>query len=173
MRCLFGCLCVCALVVTSPLSVSAQAASEDSLSSWQVEAKPAPEEPALQLKLDAAGVEVVPSPPRTPDGYTLKEMELRVKRARIGLIVSAGVYVAAIVPWAADPNTSGDWITGFELAGFALWAGGTVGMIACGALLGVRKRKLHKQKREFRLQQAQYERPRRVQWDNARSRLVF
>lgn len=68
---------------------------------------------------------------------------------------------------AADPNTSGDSITGFELAGFALCAGGTVGMIACGALLGVRKRKLRKAR------QAHYGQPRRVQWDLARSRLVF
>ena len=31
----------------------------------------APEEPALQLKVDDAGVDVVPSPPRTAYGYTL------------------------------------------------------------------------------------------------------
>jgi hypothetical protein len=75
--------------LTLPLSVSAQAAEEDSLSSWQVDEgasleQPASEEPALQLELDDAGVGVVPPPPRTLDGYTLEEMELRVKRARIG-----------------------------------------------------------------------------------------
>jgi hypothetical protein len=77
--------------LTLPLSVSAQAAEEDSLSSWQVDEgasleQPASEEPALQLELDDAGVGVVPPPPRTLDGYTLEEMELRVKRARIGRI---------------------------------------------------------------------------------------
>jgi hypothetical protein len=40
-------------------------------------------------------------------------------------------------------------------------------MIATGALLGVRKRKRR------RLEEAHYGTPRRVQWDLARSRLVF
>jgi hypothetical protein len=62
--------------LTLPLSVSAQPAEEDSPSSWQVDEgtsleQPAPEEPALQLELDDAGVGVVPPPPRTLDGYTL------------------------------------------------------------------------------------------------------
>jgi hypothetical protein len=48
-----------------------------------------------------------------------------------------------------------------------VWGGGAVGMIISGALLGVRKRKLR------RLQEAHYGAPRRVQWDLARSRLVF
>ena len=95
MRYLFGFICLLALVAL-PQSVSAQPADEDSLSSWQVDEgasleQPAPEEPALQLKLDEAGVGVVPPLPRTADGYTLEEMELRVKRARIGLGVSLGV----------------------------------------------------------------------------------
>ena len=49
-----------------PLSANAQAAEE--LPS---------EEPALQLKLDDAGVEVAPTPPRTADGYTLEEIPNR------------------------------------------------------------------------------------------------
>ena len=85
MRCLFGFLCVCALVETLPLSASAQ---EEEVSS-----EPAPDEPALQLRLDSAGVEAVPSAPRTGDGYTLEEMELRVKRAKIGLWSTAGATV--------------------------------------------------------------------------------
>ena len=40
-------------------------------------------------------------------------------------------------------------------------------MIVTGALLGARKRKLRT------LQEAHYGRPHRVQWDIARSRLVF
>jgi hypothetical protein len=40
-------------------------------------------------------------------------------------------------------------------------------MIATGILLGVRKRK------RSRLQEADYGRPGRVQWDLARSRVVF
>jgi hypothetical protein len=40
-------------------------------------------------------------------------------------------------------------------------------MIATGILLGVRKRDRRS------LQEARYERPRRVQWDFARSQVVF
>jgi hypothetical protein len=44
---------------------------------------------------------------------------------------------------------------------------GAVGMIVTGTLLGIRKDELH------RLKEARYERPRRVQWDFARSQVVF
>jgi hypothetical protein len=175
MRYSIGFMFVLAGLVALPLNVSAQAESEDSLSSWQVEAKPTPEEPALQLKLDDTGVGVVPSPWRTPDGYTLEEMELRVKRAKIGLGVSGGVLGAGMVLLVAGLSgcteivggTCADWAdpVGFAGAGIAL-AGG----IAIYAALGIwvhRKRKLR------RLEQAHYGAPRRVQWDPAQSRLVF
>jgi hypothetical protein len=75
MRCLVGFVCVLGLVA-SPVSVGAQAE----------------EEPALQLQLDDAGVEVTPYfpgtatySPGTVDGYTLEEMDRRVQRARAGL----------------------------------------------------------------------------------------
>jgi hypothetical protein len=48
-----------------------------------------------------------------------------------------------------------------------LAVGGAAGMIISGAVLGVRKGKLR------RLQHAHHGTPRRVQWDLARSRLVF
>jgi len=138
-------------------------------------AEPAPEEPALQLKLDDAGVEVTPSPPRTVDGYTLEEMELRVKRAIIGIGSSAlAFFVGGILMGSGFIGDCG-WGGGAErercdrraYAGTALAAGGAVGMIATGILLGVRKR----QRRQLR--QAHYATPRRVQWNLARSRLVF
>jgi hypothetical protein len=47
-----------------------------------------------------------------------------------------------------------------------LMISGAVGMIVTGTLLGIRKGELR------RLQAADYGRPRRVQWDLARSRLV-
>ena len=140
--------------------------------------EPAPEEPALELKLDDAGVGVVPSPPRTPEGYTLEEMELRVKRARTGLYVSAGVYVIGLA--VAIPGATGD--CGYVYWGYAtpparcdplLYGGtvlslfGVVGMITSGVLL-----RRHKRDRDW-LRQAHYGTPRRVQWDLARSRLVF
>jgi hypothetical protein len=46
-------------------------------------------------------------------------------------------------------------------------AGGGVGLIVSGVLLGVQKQ------RQRELQETHYGSPRRVQWDPARSRLVF
>ena len=175
MRYLFGFLCVCASVGTLPQSASAQDAEEGATSQQNLEepsSEPAPEEPALQLKLDAAGVEVAPSPPRTADGYTLDEMELRVKRAKIGLwstagaTVLGGVMVGASFPCMSDATLE-DGCWGPFISGALIGFSGGVGMIVTGALLGARKRKLRS------LQDADYGRPRRVQWDPARSRVVF
>ncbi len=174
MRCLFGFLCVCALVGISPQSASAQGGEEGTTSEPNLQ-EPALEEPALQLTLDAAGVEVALTPPRTADGYTLEEMNLRVRRAGFGLggsgvaFVIGGVLVASGISgecgWGGDvPREKCDRLA---YAGAALAGGGAAGMIATGILLGVRKRDRR------RLQEADYGRPRRVQWDLARSRVVF
>jgi hypothetical protein len=182
MRYLVGFVVVVALVA-SPLSVSAQAGEEGTTVQPSAEepapsSEPASKEPALQLQLDSAGVDVVPSPPRTADGFTLEEMELRVKRARTGLIVSAGVYVIGLA--VAIPGAVGD--CGYVYYGYAtpparcdplLYTGstltflGVVGMITSGVMLRRRKRD-----RNW-LRQAQRTTPRRAQWDLARSRLVF
>jgi hypothetical protein len=174
---------VLAGLVALPLSVSAQPGEEATTVEPNAEepapsSEPAPEEPALQLQLDDAGVEVAPRPPRTPDGFTLEEMELRVKRARTGLIVSAGVYVIGLA--VAIPGAVGD--CGYVYYGYAtpparcdplLYTGstltflGVVGMITSGVMLRRRKRD-----RNW-LRQAQSTTPRRAQWDLARSRLVF
>ena len=82
-----------------PFSVSAQSEagpSEPNLQEPAPSSEPAPEQPALQLELDDDSVKLVPSPPPTVDGYTLEEMKLRVKRARIGLGVSALSTVVGI-----------------------------------------------------------------------------
>ena len=162
---------VLAGLVALPQSVRAQDAEQGATS------EPAP----LQLELDSGGVAVVPSLPGTADGYTLEEMELRVKRAKIGIGASAlSLVVGGILAGVAVPNLScessgtgvGDcpipgWSLPVFVTGVILAGGGVLGMIATGALLGVRKRKLR------RLQEAHYATPRRVQWDQARSRLVF
>jgi hypothetical protein len=253
---------VLAGLVALPLSASAQTGEEHSLSFWHDEAlkialfssspapssETAPEEPALQLKLDDAGVQVAPGyAPRTPDGYTLEETELRVKRVRIALLSSTGVFVVgtalALAGYARafpatekyspdavmlaglsllgagalgmlvsggmlssrardlrrvrplDPrarrariallSSTGVLLLGGMIAGLSpitsngyerfavLWAGvgvasaGSLGMLVSGPVLGARKRKLR------RLRQTHYGTPRRVQWDLARSRLVF
>jgi hypothetical protein len=172
-------------LVALPLSASAQAEESEEAPKHAVEQEPAPtseptpEEPALQLKLDDAGVEVAPSPPRTLDGYTLEQMERRVKRARTGLLVSgmsmlggtvlllaggleyadcAGSFGDCVVPSAAGP---------LMITGGVLMAGGFVGLVASGILKRNRKRDRDS------LQQAAYATRRRVQWDLAQSRLVF
>ena len=177
MRYVFGFLCVCALVGTLPLSASGQASEADTTPEPNLEepapsAEPAPEEPALQLQLDKSGVEVVPSPPRTPHGYMLEEMEVRVKRAKIGLWSTAGVtVVGGVILGASVPCALGKTLEeaclGVFMSGAVVAFSGAVGMIVTGALLGARKRKL----REF--DEAQHRRPHRVQWDLETSRVVF
>ena len=89
-------------LVALPVSAGAQAEESEEAPKQAVDeepapsSEPAPEEPALQLRLDDAGVEVVPSAPPTVDGYTLEETQLRVKRARIGLLSSAGAFLVGI-----------------------------------------------------------------------------
>jgi len=167
MRYLVGFVLLLALVA-SPLGVSAQTAGEVSAS------EPAPEEPALQLKLDAAGVEVTPSPSRTEDGYTLEEMEVRVKRAKIGLwstagatVVGTGMAFAAFgaawscaLAWSPSCSSPPGWVAPVGWTGMVLMVGGISGMIACGIL----KRRRRRDRDRLR---------RRVQWDPARSRVVF
>jgi len=136
-----------------PLGASAQPAEEDSLSSWQVDEgagleQPAPEKPALELKLDDAGVDVVPSPPRTVDGYTLEEIELRIRRARIGLLSTTGVFVVGAALSLVGAGTSSSSSNVYEdplvVTGLSILVGGTVGMIASGIVLGVRNRELRR-----------------------------
>jgi len=99
-------------------------------------------------------------------------MELRVKRAKIGLIVVSIVpaIVGGIMVGAANAQCLlGEWTEScnrLENAGIAVMSAGGAAMIATGALLGVRKRKLRRGR-------AHYGRPHRVQWDLAQSRLVF
>jgi len=180
MRYLFGFLCVCALVAALPQSASAQdaeegAAAESNLEEPAPSAWPAPEEPALQLQLDDAGVGVVPSPPRTPDGYTLEEMDVRVRRAKIGLGSSAaalfagGMFVGVGIGEAfGHAATVPKRYIAYVWTGTALLVGGFAGMVASGILLGKRKRD-----RDWLRRQAHYGTPRRVQWDVVRSRMVF
>ena len=166
---------------TLPLSVSAQAEGPEEAPEQAAEqgpapsSEPAPEEPALQLKLDDAGVEVAPS------YRAFKEMDRRVKRARIGLGVSIVAMTVVgpplIVAGTAASLSSCEWggaedcsppeVPGLIAAGAFVTAGGLAGTIASGILLRRRKRERDS------LWQAHYGTPRRVQWDVARSRLVF
>jgi hypothetical protein len=137
-----------------PLSTSAQAGeegatSEQNLQEPEPSSEQVPEEPALQLKLDDAGVEVVPSPPRTADGYTLDEMKLRVKRARIGLLSTAGVSLVGmglVIAGArvsnTQPSSDDKPANALKFSGVSLLLGGFAGMIATGIVLKTRRRQL-------------------------------
>jgi len=187
---------VLAALVGFPQGVNAQPAEEDSLSSWQVDegasleqpapeepaptSEPAPEEPALQLKLDEAGIQVMESPPPTVDGYpqrvqiTDEWTDPRVRRPRIGFIVSTGVFGFGLLAvggaglaayGASDPDPSERAAIAFG----AIAGAGVVGMVTAGGIWGHRWRQLRKGLGNV----SDSRTPRRVQWDLARSRLVF
>jgi hypothetical protein len=158
-RYLFGFLCVCALVGTSPLSASAQAGEEGATPEPNLQ-EPAPEEPALQLKLDDAGVEVAPTPARTFGGYTLEELELRKRRAGLALIAPAVVTTAGIVLFVYgtsgdcydDQADDWDYRDGCRRprdAGMVLTISGGVGMIVGSVLYGVRAKEFRRAAKDY------------------------
>lgn len=182
MRYVAGFVFVLTLVVL-PVSAGAQDGEEGATSgpNLQQPAPPseaAPEEPALQLQLDDAGVQVTSSPAR------VAWAEHAVERHRRGLIISSvffGVGVGVIagsVAWAPHAECGDDDPATFDLCiptgpivlgtfGAIMATGGLIGM----AVKGARLAKSNSQLRE--LKEAHYGTPRRVQWDLARSRLVF
>ena len=145
--------------------LGAQPAPEDSLSSWQLEAKPAPEEPALELERDPV----------------LQAMELRVKRAKIGIIASGvalgvGFFagIAALVAGTAnatcvsiDPGDpcppTPSWVRSAGITSAVLMGSGLVGMVTSSVIVRRRERELRRS----------YPIPTRGQWDPAQWRLVF
>ena len=161
MRYLVGFVFVLALVA-SPLTASAQAGEEGSLDSWKLEYEP--------------------SPSRTE----LKEIDLRVKRAGIGMGVSAGsVAVGGVLALAGlgQCGIMGPWTetcNRLTWSGIAIASAGAVAWIATGILYGVRQRERRRLRRRYHpiripthWDQHSYAPPRRVQWDLAQSRLVF
>ncbi|MGB8221341.1 MAG: hypothetical protein WCF10_02085 [Polyangiales bacterium] len=167
-------LLVCALAVVLSSSLNASAQDEGTTQKLQERrSERASEATALQLNLDAAGVAVMPGAPRTVDGYTLKQMEKRVQRAKRGLIGSSvffglgltgtGIGLAAL--YTSDSlNLSGG--VGALMAG-AVGFAGMVGMAVAGGRWHARKRKLRT------LREAEHGITHRLQWDVETSRLVF
>ena len=182
MRYLVGFVFVLALVA-SPQSASAQAGEEGTISEPNLQepapsAEPAPDQPALEIQLDPSGADVVPSAERYTLQYSAHLLEtVPVGRARKGLIGSGvalgvggvlfGVSYMDFRIWASADSPPPSWQRPVRVTGGVLMVGGAASMIATGVLLGVRKRKLR------RLEEADYGRPRRVQWDLAQSRLVL
>ena len=174
---------VCALVA-SPLTVSAQAGEEGATAESNLEvpapsAEPAPEEPALQLKLDDAGVGIASSSPRT------EYLKTDVRRARGWLSASVISFVGgaammgvafANIQFAPQlcfsepcPQTPA-WAIPVAVTGLVLVTGGLAGMIVAG-------RKLAGSKKQLRwyagASPSLHRKARRAQWDLAQSRLVF
>jgi hypothetical protein len=128
----------------------------------------------LQLRLDDAGVEVVPGYPPS-----FVEIERRMKKAKVGLGVSAGVSAVGLamglaaaggslcLSWDDPSPCPGPWVPAVGATGAALFVGGLIGMFFGGVML-----RKHKQDRN-NLREAHYGTQRRAQWDLARSRLVF
>lgn len=122
---------------------------------------------------------VRPGGPILIDGYTMSEVDLRIRRARIGLFASTGAFAAGLAlvvggVTQCETETGTDDIscnragTGLLGAGYPLFIGGVVGMITTGAILGVRNRKKRELERRVRnLTQ------RRLRWDVTSSRFVF
>jgi hypothetical protein len=160
---------VLAGLATLPLSASAQAGDEHSLSFRHDE--------ALKIALFS-------SPPLGTFEYTrptVIEAERRVKRAEIGLSISSVAFLAGVVLgisavmgevsclselFSPEPCTTPGWKP-VGITGVVLFVGGLAGTITSGRLLRRRKRD------RDRLEQAHFGTPRRVQWDLAQSRLVF
>jgi hypothetical protein len=175
-------LMVLAGLGTLPLSASAQADEEGTAAEPNLveepalSSEPAPEEPALELKLDYAGVEVTPSPPQTFDGYTLEELELRKRRAALSLIAPAVATVAGVALLAL--GTSGDCYNDSlddwdyrdacrrpRIAGGVLTGVGGVGMIA-GSMLAARRAKEFSAVKKYTLDEMELrvKRAVRVRW---------
>jgi hypothetical protein len=124
----------------------------------------------LQLELDDAGVGVTPSPPRTSDGYTLEEAEVRVKGAKVGVIMSViPLFVGGILLGVSGLQTcvlgscENMFGPGMAIGGGVLMGAGVAGLVGFGVMLGKRNSDLESLKSQQR----------RAQWDLARSRLVF
>lgn len=169
-----GCLAVCVLPVLWSFPLSAGAQDEGSmLDVREPQSETAQEAPALQLELDDAGAVVVPSPGRTADGYTLREMERRAQRglgvAVVPVVAGGLMMIAGTIGSKCFFNSqSKEGCQRLLYGGVGVAAVGAAGMITTGIVLGVRKRKL----RALR-ETVQRERRRRVRWDLAHSRLVF
>lgn len=166
-----------------PLSASAQAGedvgtTEPNLEEPAPSSEPEPEAPVLQIELDPAGVDVVPSRDRYVLEYSDDLLEtVPVRRARKGLIGSAaalavggvlfGVSYIDFRLFATPDRPPPSWQRPVRVTGGVLMVGGAAGMIATGIVIGVRKRKLRS------LQAVRYEGPRRIQWDAETLRLAF
>lgn len=130
-----------------------------------------------QLALFRAGEAASTRPPGKLDGYTLADLELRTRRAKLGLIAPAGVLIVGIAPLTlgmkgACENQYGivdnDRCRRLRTAGLVLMISGAVGLIIDGLIVAARKR----QERERRATPF-YSSRSRFYWDVTRTAFVF
>jgi hypothetical protein len=170
MRYLVGLMCVLAGVVALPQSASAEAGEADTTSEPNLQ-EPAPEEPSAEVKLAPAA----------------EYRKTQVRRAKIGLAASViafgggvammGVGFAKLGPVICI-SFGGDrvcgqgpsWAIPVAVSGTMLTIGGLAGMIISGRSLANRKKQL---RWYAGAPESRHRKPRRAQWDLARSRLVF
>jgi hypothetical protein len=169
-------------LVALPLSVSGQDAKESTTVEPSAEESAPPSEPAPRTQvpdidtLSQRAIEHYEMQTWRDEGQgsEIGQMELRVKRAKIGLDVSTGVVGAgvamalvagsvALAQWGNDKPF--DRAEAALAAALAISSAGIIGMVTAGGILVHRKRKARKFEH--------YETPRRVRWDIARSALVF
>ena len=114
-----------------------------------------------------------PRPKEVPPDPPMSSEEKKIRNAKIGLGMSSVAVVAGVVMATVAAGPAIDFSDGSSSdsggdaviwAGTAIAAAGGALMIATGILLGTRKRELRESKEVTR---------RKVQWDFARSRLVF
>jgi len=95
------------------------------------------------LAVDLASADNEPDP--TMEGLRLEEVKLRVRRARIGLLSTTGVFVVgtALYAGSAARTWSGTGPDPLRVAGASLFVSAAVGMLTTGIILGVRNRQLN------------------------------
>ena len=179
MRYLFGFLCVSALVGTSPQSVSAQTSEEGTAAEPSLVEEPAPSSepvsaegslsPRVRKRTRQQWGPHAYEPPSASKGQ--EHGRHRMHPAGIVCLTMTGVTVvgAVLVGVGMTRPSTGDLNRDIApvAAGTVLMMVGGVGMIISGVMWGKRTRQGR------RLEEARYERPRRLQWDLAQSRIVF
>ncbi|MDH3726047.1 MAG: hypothetical protein OER77_00820 [Myxococcales bacterium] len=163
--------------MASPLSVGAQAGQEDATPKSNLQEPALSSEPSDDEEGGLSRERSLPrayTDPASEPSIALKEQEHgrhRMHPAGIAFLTTTGVTVvgAVLVGVGMTRPSTGDLNRDIApvAAGAVLMMIGAVGMIISGAVWGKRTRQGRT------LKEARYERPRRVQWDLAKSRVVF
>jgi hypothetical protein len=167
-----------AVLVALPEGASAQAGEEGTTAEPKLREsaplpEPASEEPVLRLELDDDSVRLAPGAAwREEHMGGLEQKARKTRNALIGtsaatVVGGSLIGIAQTQRYDSGPGYRTKAGKGLLVSGVALFSGGLIGALVTGIMLGVQKGKLRE------LQRAHYGEPLRVQWDLARSQLVF